>query len=182
MTTLAAKIAVEFEEFLANVRNSRPIVTFEFIGIKFRELDAIVKMYVEGKVSAEEVSEALAVREYILQHCQKNEQGRSIDDQKVIMNAFMSSFVLEMLQILEISAKRFGTKQGMKNILADKYLVSRFSQEEQIEIQKIAYCTFFAHEKMMKLMHRLQAKYPLNNVKSEIDALDRRPIKTTRYG
>jgi hypothetical protein len=153
--TLARQVGYEVKALL----NDPVVVSAKLLGDKFRELDDIILLYIEGKLSAEEVNDAFTIRSMLGEYMTKTTPQGGVEEQKLVCRAILSSYVLEMLQILEISEKRFGTRKGMRHILADKFLADRFQQDERDEIKKIANSMFFAHEKMVKLMNAIKAKY-----------------------
>ena len=186
MTTLAYRIAGDLREIFS----SPAAVSAGLLGDKFRELDNIVLAYVEGRTSAEEVRHALEVRSMLANYlCTTMPRGGE-GERKVVMNAIRSSYLLEIVQILVISERRFGTRKGMTHILADKFLADRFHQDERDEIRRIANTAFFAHEKMMKLVCAVQARYAslepqplaIGAIDDEINKLDLRPIIMDRKG
>ena len=126
---------------------------------RYLALTEIVKAYIEGKTSAREVNAALIARNHLNIMFVKSAPQGGVADQIKVLDFVKKTLAVEMCEIVQISEERFGTKQGMRNILADPYLIGCFSQAEQIEIQKIAYATFFAHKKLVAFMQLIHATY-----------------------
>jgi hypothetical protein len=182
MTTLAAKIMSDGE---ARYRNRTTPVSAQEIADDYLKLTEIVKLYAEGKVSAKEVSEAQNARAALTRFFMT---ATSADISNMPTVEFAKATLLhEMCVILKISEDRFGTKQGMSNILADPYLSAQFVDEERAELRKIADgFSFLAHERLKRFLGLILAKYRdkgrTNNIDDEINKLDLRPIKSNRRG
>ena len=101
-----------------------------------------MKAYIEGRTSTREVNAALIARKHLNITFMKSVPQGGVADQIKVLDFVKATLAVEMCEIIQISEERFGTKQGMRNILVDPYLIGCFSQAEQIEIQKIAYAAF----------------------------------------
>ena len=153
--TRAEKIIIDAQELVNTSPNG---VNAQRLADRYLELTAIVKEYVEGKISAKEVNAAQTARDGLNKFFVTTKP--MIGDRHAVLEWVKLTLAVEMCDILTISETRFGTKQGMVNILANQYLRRQFSDKELVEIKKIADgFSFFAHKRLVSFMQTIRTKY-----------------------